>query len=123
MMHLQPDASGSSYSLAKKFFSFNKTEIKRINRFLGITSLGESGGDNNIYDIAENDEQSSDLGVSVVDNSKFYTTVDTEFSQPHASGLKKNISMRLRPKSNEFSPSADPVKPPRAKRERSKSFT
>ena len=125
MVQLPGDASGSSYSLAKKFFSFNKTEIKRINRFLGITSLGESErvGDNNIYDIAENDEQSSDLGVSVVDNSKFYTTVDMEFSKPHVSGLKKNVSMRLRPKSNEFSPSVDPVKPPRAKRERSKSFT
>ena len=112
-------------SLAKKFFSFNKTEIRRINRFLGITSLGESdrGGESNIYDIAENDELSSDLGVSVVDNSKFYTTVDTELSPPQGSGLKKNVSMRLRQKPNECSPSVDPVKPPRAKRERSKSFT
>ena len=131
LMHAPADASGSSYSLAKKFFSFNKTEIRRINRFLGIPGLGESErvGDNNIYDIAENDEQSSDLGVSVVDNSTFYTSFDSEFSKPHTttttttSGIKKNVSLRLRPKSNEFSAGLDPVKPPRAKRERSKSFT
>ena len=133
MMQVPADASGSSYSLAKKFFSFNKTEIRRINRFLGIPSLAESErvGDNNIYDIAENDEQASDLGVSVVDNSTFYTSFDSEFSKPHStttattatSGIKKNVSLRLRPKSNEFSAGMDPVKPPRAKRERSKSFT
>ena len=133
MMQVPADASGASYSLAKKFFSFNKTEMRRINRFLGITSMAESerAGDNNIYDIAENDEQSSDLGVSVVDNSTFYTTFESEFSKPHTttttatttSGIKKNVSMRLRPKSNEFSAGLDPVKPPRAKRERSKSFT
>ena len=124
--------SGSSYSLAKKFFSFNKTEIRRINRFLGI---GESDPrtDTNIYDIAENDEQSSDIGVTVVDNSKFYTSSlvsttcpgpEPQVSRPGA-GVKKNVSLRLRPKSNEFSAVSvvDPVKPPRAKRERSKSFT
>ena len=118
-----------SYSLAKKFFSFNKTEIRRINRFLGI---GESdrdprvnvATDTNIYDIAENDELSSDIGVTVVDNSTFYTiNPSTSSDQRPGAGLKKNVSLRLRPKSNEFSTVSDPVKPPRAKRERSKSFT
>eukprot|EP00092_Neocalanus_flemingeri_P003468 GFUD01003717.1.p1 GENE.GFUD01003717.1~~GFUD01003717.1.p1 ORF type:complete len:1661 (+),score=297.05 GFUD01003717.1:288-5270(+) len=111
-----------SYSLAKKFFSFNKSEIKRINKFLGISNISESEKqqESNIYDIAENDEAHSELGVTVVDNSTFYTG-DTELSNPQA--LKKNVSLRLRPKSNEFSLSRDPVKPPRTKRERSKSFT
>ena len=141
MLQLVNDGtSGSSYSLAKKLFSFNKTEIRRINRFLGI---GESEQrdpraivtDNNIYDIAENEELSSDIGVTVVDNSKFYTsntvssvTTTCPDPLPQATGaaavsLKKNVSLRLRPKSNEFSGVIDPVKPPRAKRERSKSFT
>ena len=137
-----PMANDSSkYSLAKKLFSFNKTEIKRINRFLGISdtdqsrAVSASGVGDNIYDIAENDEHVSELGVTVVDNSTFYT-INTGTRAPEVTcpgpevlaprpgaSLKKNISLRLRPRSNEFSASPDPVKPPRAKRERSKSFT
>ena len=124
----------SNYSLAKKFFSFNKTEIRRINRFLGIGDSDQPGTrvpapvpDNTIYDIAENDEQlpSGEASVTVVDNSRFYTgsTPDTLARPACSSAVKKNVSLRLRPKSNEFSPISDPVKPPRAKRERSKSFT
>lgn len=116
------EGNSPSYSLAKKFFSFNKTEIKRINKFLGISNVSESEKqqENNIYDIAENDEPHSELGVTVVNNSTFYTC-DTESPNPQA--LKKNVSLRLRPKSNEFCLTKDPVKPPRTKRERSKSFT
>ena len=133
---------GSSYSLAKKFFSFNKTEMRRINRFLGIgeselrdpgESRGPSSGsktESHIYDIAENDEQTSDThcdtALTVVDNSRFYTTsaLDSLAGAGPGAQLKKNVSLRLRPKSIEFSAmAADPVKPPRAKRERSKSFT
>ena len=133
---------GSSYSLAKKFFSFNKTEMRRINRFLGIgeselrdpgESRGPSSGsktESHIYDIAENDEQTSDThcdtALTVVDNSRFYTTsaLDSLAGARPGAQLKKNVSLRLRPKSIEFSAmAADPVKPPRAKRERSKSFT
>ena len=113
-----------SYSLAKKFFSFNKTEIRRINKFLGISNPGDGEmkqQESHIYDIAENDEGQSELGKVVVNNSTFYTG-DTKLADPALK--KKNVSLRLRPKSNEFSLGAvDPVKPPRSKRERSKSFT
>ena len=129
------DQNNSKYSLAKKLFSFNKTEIRRINRFLGISDSDPRAGQNNvsdknIYDIAENDEHSSEIGVTVVNNSTFYTGPETAVTtcpgpevlvpRPGAS-VKKNISFRMRPRSNEFSP--DPVKPPRSKRERSQSFT
>ena len=113
-----------SYSLAKKFFSFNKTEIRRINKFLGISNPGDGEmkqQESHIYDIAENDEGGSELGKLVVNNSTFYTG-DAATADPAVK--KKNASLRLRPKSNEFSLGAvDPVKPPRSKRERSKSFT
>ena len=112
-----------SYSLAKKFFSFNKTEIRRINKFLGISNPGDSEmkqQESHIYDIAENDEGHSELGGIVVNNSTFYTN-DAKYEESQVK--KKNASLRLRPKSNEFSVSVDPVKPPRSKRERSKSFT
>ena len=105
------------------FFSFNMTEINRINKFLGISNPGETEmkqKDSNIYDIAENDEGHSDLGGVVVNNSTFYTG-ETNILEPAVK--KKDASLRLRPKSNEFSSIIDPVKPPRSKRERSKSFT
>ena len=134
------DPGSSSYSLAKKFFSFNKTEIRRINRFLGIgeselRDRGESRvsvvpvpvsqNESHIYDIAENDELTTDNAVTVVDNSRFYTTsaLGTQSGAQPGAQLKKNVSLRLRPKSNEFSATSDPVKPPRGRRERSKSFT
>ena len=142
LLGLAPDGGpgSSSYSLAKKFFSFNKTEIRRINRFLGIgeselrdrvesrVSVPVSQNESHIYDIAENDELTSDNAVvTVVDNSRFYTTsaLGTQSGALPGAQLKKNVSLRLRPKSNEFSPLSisDPVKPPRGRRERSKSFT
>ena len=143
LLGLAPDegTGSSSYSLAKKFFSFNKTEIRRINRFLGIgeselrgdrvesrvTVVPVSQTESHIYDIAENDEPgTSDNAVTVVDNSRFYTTsaLGTQSGAPPGAQLKKNVSLRLlRPKSNEFSATSDPVKPPRGRRERSKSFT
>ena len=113
-----------SYSLAKKFFSFNKTEIRRINKFLGISNPGDGEmkqQESHIYDIAENDEGQSELGKLVVNNSTFYTG---DIKAVDSAVKKKNASLRLRPKSNEFSLGVvDPVKPPRSKRERSKSFT
>ena len=116
-----------SYSLAKKFFSFNKTEIRRINKFLGISNPPGEGEmkqqESHIYDIAENDEAHSELDKLVVNNSTFYTGTDTK-ALVDSAVKKKNASLRLRPKSNEFSVGVlDPVKPPRSKRERSKSFT
>ena len=116
----QPGSGPQSYSLAKKFFSFNKTEIKRINKFLGIAGAGEaeqrSQQDSNIYDIAESEENTSELGAGrVVSNATFYT----------AAGSRPGRTAAPRPKSNEFWPGrpGDPVKPPRTRRERSQSFT
>ena len=139
LLAMAGDGGSSSYSLAKKFFSFNKTEIRRINRFLGIgeselrdrvenrvSAVPVSQSESHIYDIAENDELASDnAAVTVVDNSRFYTAsaLGTQSGAQPGAQLKKNVSLRLRPKSNEFSATSDPVKPPRARRERSKSFT
>ena len=80
-IHSTSEGNSPSYSLAKKFFSFNKTEIKRINKFLGISNASESEKqpENNIYDIAENDEAHSELGVTVVNNSTFYQFFHTTF--------------------------------------------
>jgi len=122
--HSEPIFDGENlpaYSLAKKFFSFNKSEIRRINKFLGIQSPVEKQQENNMYDIAENDETQSNLGVTVINNSTFYTGDRVHASLPKDS--ETSTSPKTQPKSSDLSPTRDPIKPPRAKKERSKSFT
>ena len=93
----------TSRSLAKKLFSFNKSEIKKINKFLGIRSK-EVEEETNIYDIAE------DEAVKVVENSRFYADAqNSQQKQQHDLALEAT-PLKLKTGS-------------RPKRERSKSFT
>ena len=112
-------ATGVTRSLTKKLFSFNRSEMKRINKFLGLSTADATAGKepsnnsdatarpppppppppsetstNNIYDIAEDD-----TGSSI--SSRLYATTGGPIS---------SVETALKP-------------PPRPKRERSKSFT
>ena len=90
-------------SLAKKLFSFNKSEIKKINKFLGIRNK-EVEEEPNIYDIAEDEAVSN---VKVVDNAKFYAETN---SSKQLDNVLDDTPLKLKTGS-------------RPKRERSKSFT
>lgn len=72
-----PSSETSTRSLTKRIFSFNKSELKKINKLLGIGGGGKSDAKKentsgeNIYDIAlEPDETKK---VKIVDNSRFYS--------------------------------------------------
>jgi hypothetical protein len=112
--------TGVTRSLTKKLFSFNRSEMKRINKFLGISGNECAGGttttnnksndpttppplgdtfSNNIYDIAEDDTASIGKGLILKG--------DGEGGPPTSS----------------FCDTSAVKPPPRPKRERSKSFT
>ncbi len=112
--------TGVTRSLTKKLFSFNRSEMKRINKFLGISGnecvgtttpnnnksndptppppLGDPFS-NNIYDIAEDDTASIGKGLILKGGG--------EGGPPNSS----------------FGDTSAVKPPPRPKRERSKSFT
>ena len=104
----QPGLPGASRSLTKKFFSFNKAEIRKINKFLGIRS--KEADEDTIYDIAE-DEVVPPTEVKVIDNSRFYAD-----SPRIDSSIYEDTPLKLKTGSDAH------VKSVRPKRERSKSF-
>ena len=69
-----PPSETSTRSLTKRIFSFNKSELKKINKLLGIGKSDAKKDDNpseNIYDIAQEPEDVKK--VKIVDNSRFYS--------------------------------------------------
>lgn len=105
----EPEAETRSKS--RKFFSFNKSEMKKINKLLGI-GVKE---DDLIYDIAEDTKPETMVGQ----NSKFYR--DTPLEDP---SVFPEPPLKLKTGGNDFLNSKDSLKPGRRpKRERSKSFT